>query len=60
MRPFCKRGRKFITCIFVNETDIEDFYHAIGMPNSIPELIGKDITEAEIEEMVAKCSHGYI
>ncbi|MBQ9652881.1 MAG: iron-containing alcohol dehydrogenase [Bacteroidales bacterium] len=38
---------------------MERFYHAIGMPTSIQELIGKDITEAEIEEMVEKCTHGY-
>jgi alcohol dehydrogenase len=27
------------------------------MPTSIKELIGKDITEAEIQEMAAKCSN---
>src|SRR5574344_851133 len=36
---------------------MERFYKAIGMPTSIKELIGKDITEAEIQEMAAKCSN---
>jgi hypothetical protein len=38
---------------------MEQFYHSIGMPVNIPELIGRDITDEEIEEMVRKCSHGY-
>ena len=38
---------------------MERFYHSIGMPINIPELIGRDITEAEIAEMVRKCSHNY-
>ena len=37
---------------------IERFYHAIGMPNSIHELIGRDITDAEIDEMARKCTRG--
>lgn len=36
---------------------MEDFYRSIGMPTSIRELIGKDITDAEIEEMADKCSN---
>ncbi len=36
---------------------MEQFYHSIGMPTSIKELIGKDITDAEIEEMADKCSN---
>lgn len=36
---------------------MECFYHAIGMPTNIKELIGRDITDAEIQEMVRKCSH---
>lgn len=36
---------------------MERFYHAIGMPINIKELIGKDITDAEIDEMTRKCSH---
>ena len=35
---------------------MERFYHAIGMPINIHELIGRDITDDEIREMVRKCS----
>jgi alcohol dehydrogenase YqhD (iron-dependent ADH family) len=35
---------------------MERFYHAIGMPINIKELIGKDITDEEIKEMAHKCS----
>ena len=35
---------------------MECFYHAIGMPVNIHELIGRDITDDEIKEMVRKCS----
>ena len=35
---------------------MERFYRAIGMPVTIHELIGRDITDAEIHEMVRKCS----
>ena len=35
---------------------MEHFYHAIGMPINIHELIGRDITDDEIKEMVRKCS----
>ena len=35
---------------------MERFYHAIGMPINIKELIGRDITDAEIKEMTRKCS----
>jgi alcohol dehydrogenase YqhD (iron-dependent ADH family) len=34
----------------------ERFFHAIGMPVSIPELIGRKATDAEIAELVRKCS----
>ena len=34
---------------------MERFYHAIGMPINIHELIGRDITDDEIKEMVRKC-----
>jgi len=37
---------------------VERFYHAIGMPINIKELIGRDITDDEISEMVRKCSRG--
>ena len=38
---------------------MERFYHAIGMPINIPELIGRDITDEEIREMTRKCSRDY-
>ncbi len=37
---------------------IEDFYHRIGMPTSIHELIGREITDEEIDILVEKCSRG--
>ena len=37
---------------------IERFFHAIGMPTSIPELIGRQATDEEIETLVEKCSRG--
>ena len=36
--------------------EMERFYHSIGMPVNIHELIGRDITDDEIREMVRKCS----
>ena len=39
---------------------MERFYHAIGMPVNIKELIGRDITDDEIKEMTRKCSRDYI
>ena len=38
---------------------MERFYHAIGMPINIKELIGRDITDEEIKEMTRKCSRDY-
>ena len=38
---------------------VERFYHAIGMPINIKELIGRDITDTEIKEMARKCSRNY-
>ncbi|MBO7593166.1 MAG: iron-containing alcohol dehydrogenase [Bacteroidaceae bacterium] len=38
---------------------MERFYHAIGMPINIKELIGRDITDVEIKEMTRKCSRDY-
>lgn len=35
---------------------IECFFRAIGMPVSIPELIGREATDEEVDEMVRKCS----
>ena len=37
---------------------VEAFYHHIGMPTSIPELIGRKATDEEIVLMVDKCSRG--
>ena len=37
---------------------MERFYRAIGMPTSIPELIGRPVTDEEIEVMVDKASRG--
>jgi len=37
---------------------IERFFHDIGMPTSIPELIGREATGEEIRRMVDKCSRG--
>jgi alcohol dehydrogenase YqhD (iron-dependent ADH family) len=36
--------------------EIEKFYHSIGMPTSIQELIGRKVTEDEIKEMARKCT----
>ena len=36
----------------------ERFFHAIGMPTSIPELIGREATDEEILMLVDKCSRG--
>lgn len=35
---------------------MEEFYHAIGMPINISELLNREITDDEIKEMVRKCS----
>lgn len=37
--------------------EVEKFYHSIGMPINIPELIGRKATEEEIVEMARKCTH---
>jgi alcohol dehydrogenase YqhD (iron-dependent ADH family) len=36
----------------------ERFFHAIGMPTSIHELLGRKVTDDEIALMVQKCSRG--
>jgi hypothetical protein len=36
----------------------EQFFRSIGMPTSIPELIGRKATDEEIATMVDKCSRG--
>ena len=38
---------------------MERFYHAIGMPVNIHELIGRDVTDDEIKEMTRKCTRDY-
>ena len=38
---------------------MERFYHAIGMPINIHELIGKEVSEDEIQEMARKCTRGH-
>ena len=38
---------------------MERFYHHIGMPINIKELIGREVTDDEIEEMTRKCSRNY-
>ena len=35
---------------------MERFFHHIGMPTNIHDLIGKELTEAEIKELAYKCS----
>ena len=37
---------------------MEQFFRSIGMPTNIHDLIGKEITDAEIEDMADKCSTG--
>lgn len=37
---------------------MERFFRAIGMPVTIKELIGRDVTDDEIDRMVHKCSRG--
>lgn len=38
---------------------MERFYHAIGMPINIHELIGREVTNEEIKEMARKCTNNY-
>lgn len=37
---------------------MEQFYHEIGMPTNMTELLGRPITDEEIDVMVDKCSRG--
>lgn len=37
---------------------MEQFFRSKGMPTDIHTLVGKDITDAEIEEMAQKCTNG--
>ena len=36
---------------------MEQFYRTIGMPTNLRELVGREVTEAEIAEMADKCSN---
>ena len=36
---------------------MEQFYKDIGMPVSIPELLGRPVSDAEIAELARRCSH---
>ena len=36
---------------------MEQFYREIGMPVNLRELLGRDVTDAEIAELARKCSH---
>ena len=38
---------------------MEKFYKDIGMPTTIKELVGREITEGVLQDMVRKCSRGY-
>jgi len=37
---------------------IEDFYHAIGMPRNIGELLNRTLTNEEIDTLADRCSRG--
>ena len=37
---------------------MEEFYREIGMPTTIPELLGRHLTDEEIEVLTDKCSRG--
>ena len=37
---------------------VEQFFKSIGMPISIPELVGRKVTNEEIDALVDKCSRG--
>ena len=40
-------------------TAMEDFFHAIGMPVTIHELIGREATHEEVKEMTRKCTRNF-
>lgn len=50
---FCRRSKKSL-----GFSAMKAFYRSIGMPASIPELIGRKATEAELSELALKCSRG--
>ncbi|WP_317854906.1 iron-containing alcohol dehydrogenase [Chakrabartyella piscis] len=37
---------------------MEAFFHSVNMPISIPELLGRPVTEAELDELARKCAYG--
>ena len=50
-------------CIEASEAGIkalEAFFQKIGMPTNIHSLIGRDVTDGEIETMADKCTNGDI
>jgi alcohol dehydrogenase YqhD (iron-dependent ADH family) len=38
---------------------VEDFYRSIGMPTSIHELMGRELTDEELAAVAKECSYGY-
>lgn len=36
---------------------MEQVFHSLHMPVNIPELLGRRLTEAELDELAAKCAH---
>jgi len=56
-----ERFERFSAAVLDGEDCIEGmraFYHRIGMPASIPELIGRKATDEELETMALRCSRG--
>ena len=53
---YCTHTQLFSTNFGIEA--VERFYRRIGMPTSIPELIGRQATDDEIALMVEKCSRG--
>lgn len=37
---------------------MEQFFRSIGMPTDITTLVGREVTDAEIDEMATKCTNG--
>jgi alcohol dehydrogenase YqhD (iron-dependent ADH family) len=37
---------------------MERFYRAIGMPTCISELLGRTLTDAELDQLASQCSKG--
>lgn len=66
MPRFARFARNVMGCDTTGMTDLEAaeagiqameaFFRSIGMPTNIHDLIGKEISDAEIEDMADKCS----